>query len=114
MGFNSVLKELIAKETIQANGSLAVPVLRYSFGIINWHQEELQNLDRKMRKLLTIHEEHHPRADVDDLYIPRKQWGRGLMQLEEAYTVEITKLVEYVDIKENPLMHTVRTHHYIN
>jgi len=27
---------------------LAVPVLRYSFGIVNWHQEELQKLDRKM------------------------------------------------------------------
>jgi hypothetical protein len=36
------------------------------------------------------------------------------MKLEESYTVEITKLVEYVDSKENPLMHTIRTHHYIN
>ena len=36
------------------------------------------------------------------------------MQLEEAYAVEITKLVEYVESKENPLTHTVRTHHYIN
>ena len=35
--------ELSAKNKIQAIGSLAVPVLRYSFGIINWHQEELQN-----------------------------------------------------------------------
>jgi len=31
--------ELSAKNKIQAIGSLAVPVLRYSFGIINWHQE---------------------------------------------------------------------------
>ena len=34
--------ELSAKNKIQAIGSLAVPVLRYSFGIVNWHQEELQ------------------------------------------------------------------------
>ena len=47
--------ELSAKIKIQAIGSLTVPVLRYSFGIINWHQEELQKLDRKTRKLLTIH-----------------------------------------------------------
>jgi len=39
--------ELSAKNNIQATGSLAVPVLRYSFGIINCHQEELQKLDRK-------------------------------------------------------------------
>jgi len=62
---------------------LAVPVLRYSFGIVDWYQEELQKLDRKMRKLLTIHGRHHPKADVDPLYVPRKQGGRGLMQLEQ-------------------------------
>ena len=30
--------ELSAKNKIQATGSLAVPVRRYSFGIVNWHQ----------------------------------------------------------------------------
>jgi hypothetical protein len=84
--------ELSAKNKIQAIGSLAVPVLRYSFGIINWHQEELQKLDRKTRKLLTIHGQHHPKADVDRLYVPRKQGGRGRMQLEAAHAVDITKL----------------------
>ena len=57
--------ELSAKNKIQANGSWAVPVLTYSFGIVNWCQEELQNLDRKKRKLLAIHGQHHPKADVD-------------------------------------------------
>jgi len=57
--------ELSAKNKIQAIGSLAVPVLRYRFGIINWHQEELQKLERKTRELLTIHGQHYPKADVD-------------------------------------------------
>jgi hypothetical protein len=39
--------ELSAKNRMQAIGSLAVPVPRYSFGIINWHQEEIHTLDRK-------------------------------------------------------------------
>jgi hypothetical protein len=34
------------------------------------------------------------------------------MQLEEAYTVEITKLVEYVDRKEDPLQQIVRMHQH--
>jgi hypothetical protein len=67
--------ELSAKNKIQAIGSLAVPVLRYSFGIVNWHQE-LQKLDRNARKLLTIHGQHHRKADVDPLYVPRKQRER--------------------------------------
>ena len=46
--------------------------------------------------------------------ITQKQGGRDLMQLE-AYAVEITKLVEYVDWKEDPLIQIVRTYqHNIN
>jgi len=89
-----------------------VTLLRYSFGIINWHQEELQKRDQKTRKLLTIHGQHHPKADVDHLYVPRKQGRRALMRLEAAHEVEITKLVEYVDRKEDPLIQVVRTHQH--
>ena len=32
------------------------------------------------------------------------------MQLEAAHAVEITKLMEYVDRKEEPLIQVVRTH----
>ena len=107
-----LVTELSAKNKIQATGSLAVPVLKYSFGIVNWHQEKLQKLDRKTRKLLTIHEQHHPKADVDRLYVPRKQGGRGLVQLEAAHAVEITKLMQYEDRKEDPLIQVFRTHQH--
>jgi hypothetical protein len=101
--------ELGAKNKMQAIGSLAVPVLRYSFGIINWHQEEIQKLDRKTRKILTIHGQHHPRADIDHLYVPRKEGGRGLMQVEGAYIAQTLNLVKYVESKEDPLMQIVNT-----
>jgi hypothetical protein len=82
-------KELSAKNKMQAIGSLAVPIIRYSFGIINWHQEEIQKLDRKTRQILTIHGQHHPRADIDDrLYVPREEGERRLMQVEGAYIAE--------------------------
>jgi len=32
------------------------------------------------------------------------------VQLEEAYEIDITKLVEYVDSKEDPLIQIVITH----
>lgn len=34
------------------------------------------------------------------------------MQLEEAYIIEITKLMEYVDSNEDPLIQIVRTHQH--
>jgi hypothetical protein len=49
-------------------------------------------LDRKTRKMLTIHEQHHPRADIDHVYVPRKERRRGLMQVEGAYVAEIIKI----------------------
>jgi hypothetical protein len=104
--------ELSAKNKMQANGSLAVPVLRYSFGIINWHQEELKKLDRKTRKILTIHSQHHPRADIGRLYVPRKEGGKGLMQVEGAYIAETINLIEYVENKEDPLLQIVRIHQH--
>jgi hypothetical protein len=84
--------ELSEKNKMQAIGSLAIPVLRYSFGNINWHQEEILKLDRKARKMLTIHGQHNPKADIDRLYVPRKDGGRGLMQIEGAYITEVIKL----------------------
>ena len=56
--------ELSEKNKIQAIGSLAVPVLRYSFEIVNWYQKEPQKLDRKMRKLLTCNVISHVKCIV--------------------------------------------------
>ena len=44
--------ELNARNKITAIGALAVRVLRYSFGIINWRNEEIKKIDRKTRKML--------------------------------------------------------------
>jgi hypothetical protein len=41
--------------------------------IINWLQEELQRLDKESRKMLTIHEQHHPRPDVRLYMFPIKR-----------------------------------------
>ena len=59
--------ELNARNKITEIGALAVPVLRYSFGIINWRTEEIKKIDRKTRKMLTMYKMHHPKADTDRL-----------------------------------------------
>jgi len=70
------------------------------------------NNNNNNNKPLTIHGQNHPRADIDRLYVSRNQGERGLMQLEAAQAVEITKLVEYVDRKEDPLIQVVRIHQH--
>jgi len=36
--------DLNARNKITAIGTLAVPLLRYSFGIINWRTEEIERI----------------------------------------------------------------------
>ena len=46
---------------------------------------ELQIVDRKMRKLMTLHESLlHLLADVDRLYFKRSVGGRGFMNVEDS------------------------------
>jgi hypothetical protein len=82
---------------ITATGAMAVPVLRYSFGIINWRIEEIKQIDRKTRKMLTLYKLHHPKADTDRLYVKRKEGGRGLVQVEAADKAEIINIALYLN-----------------
>ena len=40
---------------------------------------------------------HHPKADIDRLYVKRKEGGRGLVLVEAAYKAEITSIAEYLN-----------------
>ena len=69
------------RSVIIAINSYAIPVLRYSAGIINWTQSDLDEIDHKARKLMTIYGGLHPKSDVHCLYLPRNSGGRGLNML---------------------------------
>jgi hypothetical protein len=58
---------------------VTVPVLRNSFGIINWRLEDIRKIDRKTSKVLTMYKMHHPKADTYRLHVKRKGGGRGLL-----------------------------------
>lgn len=104
--------ELSSKNKISAIGALATPVIEYSFAIVQWTNEEIRTLDRKTRKLMTIHGMLHPKADVDRLYVTRKNGGRGLRQLEAAHTVAIYRTAHYIEHKaaQDHIINTVKTH----
>ena len=92
-----VLKtELNSKNKIQAINALAVPVVLYSFNIIDWNIADVQRMDAKTRKLLTANRMHHPKADVDRIYLSRKQGGRGLTQLALLFKTTTIGLETYL------------------
>ena len=71
--------------------------MRYGAGIIDWTKDELRQIDRKTRKLLTIHRALQPQADVDRLYMARADGGRGLIRVEVCIALEVTSLVKYIN-----------------
>ena len=56
-------------------------------------------VDQRTRRLMTMHNAPHTKSNVERLYIPRKEGGRGLQGVEE--TVNLTNLVSENYVKES-------------
>ena len=74
--------ELKAKNKLEAINTLAIPVASCGFNVVNWNLEEIKRIVRKIRKLVILDRMHHPTTDVSRMYIPRKEGGRGKINLE--------------------------------
>ena len=95
---------------ILAINSRAVSIVRYGAGIISWTKMELEELDRRTRKLMTMYGVHHPKADVDRLYLQRCEGGRSLLGLEDCAQVEVYSLEKPVSAsKEKILKEVIRS-----
>ena len=86
----------------------AVSLLRYSAAFVSWRKSELEAIDRKTRKLFTIYGALHPKSDVDRLYIPRKEGGRGLISIKDCVELAIRGLEVYVHGCEETLIQAAR------
>ena len=58
--------------------------------------------------MFTIYGALHPKPDVDRLYIPRKEEGRGLISIEECVELAIKGLEVYVHGSEERLIQAAR------
>ena len=100
--------QLSSKYKITSINSLAIPVMMYIFGVLDWLRPEIQQLDRKTRKKLTMEAIHHPRADVDRLHVKRRNRGRGLLELEAFYDQTMVGLADYLEKEYGNLMKIVK------
>ena len=68
----------------------------YSGPFLKWTRDELKQMDQITRKLMTMHKALHPRYDVDRLYVPRKEGGRGLASIEDIVDASVQRLEDYI------------------
>ena len=102
--------ELNSRNRITAINTLAIPVVTYSFNIINWNLRELKKIDTKIREQLTCGRMHHPKSDVDRLYMPRSKGGRGMIQLELSYKTSTVGLSQYLRNSQDWMIKLVTSH----
>ena len=57
--------------------------------------------------MLTIYRAHHPKAEVERLYLKRKVGGRGMIGIEDCINLEISSLASYVENSEELLLKAV-------
>ena len=103
---------LTGNNVIHAINSCAIPVLCYSAGIIDWTVDELQQLDRRTRKLLSLYGAFYHTSDVDRLYIPRRLGDRGLFSVYHSIRAEEHSLGSYISVSDEPLLRLVASQNW--
>ena len=73
-----------------------MPLVRYSGGIVEWTKEELENIERETRKLMTINKALHLRACVARLYISRELGGRRMKSVDDCINKDRRTLGQYL------------------
>ena len=71
--------KLNSGNVFKAINTWAVSVVRYSAAFLGLSRLELEEVDRRTRKLLTMHNGFHPKSNVDRLHLSRSDGGRGLI-----------------------------------
>ena len=59
-----------------------------------------------------MYKTHHPKADIDRIYMKKKERGRGLFQTEATYKAEIINIAEYLKTMytEEQFVNIVKNH----
>ena len=55
-----------------------------------------KELDRKTRKMMTLHGTLHPKSDLDPSYLPRQKGGRGLISCKMYLKAGENNLAWYI------------------
>ena len=102
--------ELNARNKIKAINTPVVPVILYSYGVINWKLDEIQDLDRMTRKQLCMSQMLAKKADVDRIYLPCQESGRSLMNLHKEYKATMIGLQTCMTNKDDVQVQPVLRH----
>ena len=100
--------KLLGWNLIKGIDTWAVPLARYSGPFLKWTRDELKQMDQRTRKLMTMHKVLHPSNEVDRLYVPRKEGGKGLASIKDSVNASIQRFEDYIGKQEGRLFTVIR------
>ena len=98
---NVLKSKLNAKNIMTAINEYVTPVLSYTFGIVNWTEQDIKAADILVRKNLNMNRMFEIKSDVDRLYTPRKMGGRGLVSIWDAFKTTHIRLAHFMSKNSN-------------
>ena len=66
--------------------------VRYSVPFLKWKREELNEIDLRTRKLMTMYNVLHTRDDIDIIYVSRKEGESEKFSIEDSVDASIREL----------------------
>lgn len=60
-----------------------------------------------MRKLLTLYRMHHPKVNVNRMYVPRQEGGREMINLEICFKTAAIDLNAYLESSDDRMLYVV-------
>ena len=128
MGFDGPLNKDRVKKSIKhvcgkygtltsmAHNMFAIPVLAPTIGILNWTKQGIQHPDADTRKIMTYTGSLHKRSDTSQIYVPRKQGGRGLTSVEDTFISRVIALEKHIqqEAPNSPILKKVKEHEQQN
>ena len=95
-----------------AHNTFALPVLTPTFAILDWTIREIENLYISTRKILNMIGNFNRNSDIDRLYLPRRNGGRGLKNVETLYESRIISISQHLKLnrERNKYLREVAAH----
>ena len=101
--------KLNSGKVFKAINTWAVSVMRHSATFLGCPRLQLQEIDRRIRKLLTMHNGFHPKSNIDWLYLSRELGCRGFTEVQDTVERAILGLRNYQGNSKEKLFTAART-----
>ena len=89
---------------VMATNMFCIPLLSYGFGVVEWTKAEISQFDVMLCKVINATNSHHPRAAIEQLYLPRCMGGQGFVNIEHLYQHRVVMLSYHLQTSQDPLV----------